>query len=320
MSNILVTGGAGFIGSHTVGALVARGDRVIVIDNFNDYYDPSYKEYNITSFKNDEGTKILRGDICDAGFLNETFRDNQIDSIIHLAAQPGVRFSLENPEFVQLVNVEGTRRVLETARNFGIRNVVIASSSSVYGNHSQLPFKETVKDLRPISPYGVSKKAVEDLALQYHQADRINSVCLRFFTVYGERGRPDMAPFKFTRAIMEGQPIARFGQGQTRRDYTYIGDIVGGILATLDKVSSLGYEIINLGRGQPIVLADFISVLEKAIGKKAVIKAAPEQAGDVRETFADITKARELLNYQPQVSIVEGVERLVSWYKQRFRI
>ncbi|MBU0577422.1 GDP-mannose 4,6-dehydratase [Patescibacteria group bacterium] len=318
----LVTGGAGFIGSHVINHLLNETDyQVVCIDNFNDYYDPAIKEKNITPFLDNKRFKLYRTDICDchsdgSGGMNKIFVQEKPDKIIHLAARAGVRDSIENPLLYKQVNLDGTKNLLELAKDFNVKNFVFASSSSIYGNQEKTPFSETDIDLKPISFYGETKKEGEEIARKYHESCGLPITCLRFFTVYGPAGRPDMAPYKFTKLINEGEPIPKFGEGNTKRDYTYIDDIVAGIIAALEK--NLPFEIINLGNNQVTSLNEFIALIEKLVGKKAIINQLPMQPGDVDITYADISKAQKLLGYTPKTSAEEGMEKFVNWYLQKF--
>ena len=318
--NVLVTGGAGFIGSHVVDKLIERGDSVVVLDDFNDYYDPKYKRRNLSHHIGNSDVQVVEGDICDKKFVEHLFDTYQIDSIIHLAARAGVRPSIEDPILYQRVNIGGTYTILDSAKKKGIKNIVIASSSSVYGNNTKTPFSENDSVDKPVSPYAATKKAVEEIAYTYHYLYDLNIICLRFFTVYGERGRPDMAPWLFTKKIIREEPIKQFGDGSSCRDYTYIGDIVRGVISAIDRVDHIKYDIINLGNGNPVVLKDFIRTIENISEKKAIIDYLPEQPGDVKMTHADIAKAKELLDYSPSVGVEEGLEKFINWYKKRFAI
>ena len=311
---ILVTGGAGFIGSHVCEALLARGDSVICLDNFNDYYDPKVKEENIKECLKNSSFSLIRPDITDYGELARIFDKNKIDKIIHLAARAGVRDSLTNPFIYEQVNVKGTLNLLELAKNHDVKKFVFGSSSSVYGLNKKVPFSEgdNVDDI--ISIYGSTKRAAELLCKNYNQLFGLNVCCLRFFTVYGPRGRPDMAVHKFTRLINEGKEIPVFGDGHSKRDYTFVSDIVAGVLAALDK--ELGFEIINLGDSNSIELKYLISLIEENLGKRAKIKNMEMQPGDVPITFADISQAKRLLAYEPKVKIEEGIKRFVEWYRR----
>lgn len=311
---VLVTGGAGFIGSHICEALLARGDSVICVDNFNNYYDPKVKELNINECMKNPNFKLYRADVRDFDKLNEIFKNNEIDKVIHLAAYAGVRPSIQNPMLYTEVNGNGTTNMLELAKSFKVQNFVFASSSSVYGNNKKVPFSETDNVDFPISPYAATKKANELMCYTYHKLYNLNITCLRFFTVYGPRGRPDMAPYKFTKMIDEGEHVPMYGDGTTKRDYTYITDILYGVLTALDK--DFEFEIINLGNSETTELRQFISIIEKQLGKKAKINKLPMQPGDVNVTFADISKAKRLLNYNPKVSVEEGMKKFVKWYKE----
>ncbi len=312
METILVTGGAGFIGSHVCEALLSKGNKVICVDDFNDYYSPSIKEKNIEEASKNPNFVLHRVDITDDKALRKVF-ESKIDKVIHIAARAGVRASFENPQLYEKVNVEGTRNLLELSKEFKIKNFIFGSSSSVYGTNKKLPFSEEDPIENIISPYAEAKKKAEELCKEYHDRFGLNVICLRFFTVYGPRGRPDMAPYKFTRLILEGKPIDMYGGGASKRDYTYVKDIIDGILSALDK--NFGFEIINLGDSNTVELKHFISLIEKEIGKKAVINKLPMQKGDVPITYADISKATRLLNYNPKIKIEEGIKLFVNWYQ-----
>jgi UDP-glucuronate 4-epimerase len=315
METILVTGGAGFIGSHVCDALLAKGKYVICIDNFNGHYDPKIKEKNIENASKNKNFKLYRADITDSEQLMYVFEENRIDKITHLAAKAGVRESFENPKLYQKVNIDGTRNLLKLAKKFQIKNFIFGSSSSVYGINKKIPFSEDDQIENIISPYAQTKKVTEKLCKEFK--DDLNITCLRFFTVYGPRGRPDMAPYKFTKLILEEKPIDVYGNGISKRDYTYITDIVNGILLALDK--KFGFEIINLGNSNGIELKEFISLIEKETGKKAKINQLPMQKGDVPITYADISKARKLLNYDPKIKVQEGIKLFVEWYKNEIK-
>ncbi|MBS3098118.1 GDP-mannose 4,6-dehydratase [Candidatus Woesearchaeota archaeon] len=310
--SILVTGGAGFIGSHVCGKLLARNENVICVDNFNDYYDPIKKDGNIKGFLKNPNFKLYKGDIRNFDKLDGVFKENKIGKVVHLAAMVGVRYSIENPSIYSDVNVKGTKNLLKLGVEHKIKNFVFGSSSSIYGISKKIPFNENDGGIQ-ISPYANTKKEGEKLCKEYNKKYGLNVTCLRFFTVYGPNGRPDMAPYKFTKLIDEGKAIPVYGDGKTKRDYTYITDIVDGIIAALDK--NFAFEIINLGDSNPIELRYFISLIEKNLGKKAKIKQEPMQPGDVPITFADISKAKKLLNYNPKVKIEEGIRMFVGWYK-----
>ncbi|MBU0461229.1 MAG: SDR family NAD(P)-dependent oxidoreductase [Nanoarchaeota archaeon] len=314
MTRILVTGGAGFIGSHVCDELIKRGDEVVCIDSFNDYYNPRIKEQNIKQLLSNKAFHLFRTDILDANGMSDIFDKHKIEKIIHLAARAGVRPSINNPHLYQEVNIKGTLNLLELAKEHKIKNFVFASSSSVYGGNTKVPFSENDLVDRPVSPYAATKKAGELLCHVYHHLYGLNVSCLRFFTVYGPRGRPDMAPYKFIKWVIEGKPIVRFGDGRTKRDYTYIADIVQGVISALDK--NFGFEIFNLGNSEPIELNDFISLIEKITGQNAKINELPVQLGDVDMTHADITKAKKLLDYNPTTRIEEGMEQFYDWYTE----
>lgn len=311
---ILVTGGAGFIGSHLIEALLKREDFVICLDNFDPYYDPEYKWSNIKPFLKNKGFKLYKTDIRDLKELDKIFQRERPEKVVHIAAKVGVRPSLADPFLYQEVNVRGTLNLLELARKYNIKNFIFASSSSVYGENKKIPFAEDDRTDQPISPYGATKKAGEILCYTWHRLYNLNITCLRFFTVYGPRGRPDMAPYKFTKIIFEEKELPVFGKGDSKRDYTYIDDIIQGLLTALDK--NFSFEIINLGNSHPISLKEFISLIERLTGKKAKIKKLPMQPGDMPLTYADITKAKRLLGYQPKVNIEEGMTKFIEWYKR----
>ena len=313
MTKILVTGGAGFIGSHTTQALLDRGDEVICLDNFNDYYDPQRKYKNAALFVGRPGYTLIEGDIRDQDTLETLFEAHQPRRVIHIAAMAGVRYSIRHPELYESVNVRGTLNILELARRYEIENMAFASSSSVYGARQKVPFSEDDRVDTPVSPYAATKRAAELLCYTYHHLYGLNVTALRFFTVYGPRGRPDMSPYLFTEAVFRGTELKRFGDGSTLRDYTYIDDIVQGVVAAVDR--PLGYEIINLGNSQPILLRDYIALVEKLVGKRANVVQYPMPSGDVPRTFADISKARRLLDYDPQMPFEKGMARFVSWYR-----
>lgn len=312
---ILVTGGAGFIGSTLVEKLLQEGREVVVIDNFCDYYNPTFKERNLQEIQASDINKKLTfylADICDMRKLKNIFEQEKPTTVCHLAGCGGVRPSIENPQFYLLVNVVGTQNMLDCAKMYGVKHFVFASSSSVYGKSSIPPFIETDPADQPCSPYAASKRTGELLAHVYHHLYGFSCTCLRFFTVYGPRGRPDMAPFKFLDAVHNNRPITQFGDGSSKRDFTYVDDIVDGIIAALYR--PLGFEIINLGRSHTITLAEFIATIEEVVGKKAIINKIDDQAGDVPLTFANIDKAHRLLNYKPKVSPKEGLTRMYAWY------
>ncbi len=312
MSNILVTGGAGFIGSHLIKKLVARGDQVITIDNFNNYYNPALKEARVKIFLADTDFKLYRKDICDLEALKDIFKEHRIDKIVHLAALAGVRYSLKDPFTFEQVNGLGTLNLLEMAKDYQVKNFVYASSSSVYGGNQKFPSSEDDNVDKPVSLYAANKKANELMAYTYHHIYKLPTIGLRFFTVYGPWGRPDMALFLFARGILENRPIDVYNYGKMQRDFTYIDDIVDGIIAALDK--NYDYEIFNLGNSEVIELEYFIKVIEDILGKKAQRNDLPMQAGDVLKSYADITKAKKMLGYNPKTSIEEGIKKFLDWY------
>jgi UDP-glucuronate 4-epimerase len=312
---ILVTGGAGFIGSHTVERLLNQeGAEVSVLDSFNDYYNPAIKRANVRGFQ-DRAT-IHEGDLTDAGFVNRVFDQGQFDAVIHLAARAGVRPSIEQPELYIDTNIKGTFNLLQAARRTGCKHFVFASSSSVYGVNKKVPFAETDAILQTISPYAMTKMAGEQMCSNYSHLYGIKTVCLRFFTVYGPRQRPDLAISKFTRLIENGLPIDKYGDGHTARDYTYISDIVDGIIGAVNYRTGPICDIFNLGGSQTVTLNDLISTVEKAVGMQAVINQMPEQPGDVPLTSADVSKAKALLHFKPTTTIEQGVPQYVEWFNR----
>jgi UDP-glucuronate 4-epimerase len=310
---VLVTGGAGFIGSHLIEKLLSENKNIICFDNFNNYYEPKIKLSNIAGCMGNPNFVLIEGDIRDTDSLNSLFKTHNITEVVHLAARAGVRPSLEHPMLYQDVNVKGTINLLEIVRIYGVRNFVFGSSSSVYGINSKVPFNENDKIDKPVSPYAATKRAAELLCFTYHHLYDIPITCLRFFTVYGPRQRPDMAIHKFTRLIDQGKEITMFGDGKSKRDYTYVADIIDGIVTAL--YNPFGFEIFNLGDSKTVELQYLVSLIEKNLDKKAIIKRLPDQPGDVPITYADISKASDLLGYQPKVSIEEGIEKFVSWFK-----
>lgn len=311
----LVTGGAGFIGSHLVDLLLKEGGwRVTVVDDFNDFYDPQIKRANIAAHIERDDFNLFECDIRDQGALRDLFFRESFDVIVHLAARAGVRPSLREPFLYTETNITGTLNLLELARESGVRQFVFGSSSSVYGINAKVPFSEEDPIRQPISPYAATKAAGELLCHTYSHLYGIRCICLRFFTVYGARQRPDLAIHKFARLIAEGRPIPVFGDGTTRRDYTYIDDILQGVRAAMDYDAS-AYEIINLGEARTVELRELIALLERELNKRAIIDWQPPQPGDVPQTYADIAKARRLLGYDPQTPIEEGIRRFVSWFR-----
>ena len=311
--NFLITGGAGFIGSNLCESLLCNNNNVICLDNFNGYYDPKIKRGNIENFLLDKRFKLYVGDILDKTYIDYILSKNHIDVIIHLAAMAGVRYSIEKPDLYYNVNVMGTLNLLEAMRGHNIKNMIFASSSSLYGNNKKVPFSESDNIDFPISPYAASKKACESMCYTYHYLYNFNISCLRFFTVYGPKQRPDLAIYKFTKALFENNPIAIYGDGQTKRDYTYIDDIVQGIQNAIDNLN--GYDIFNLGESMDISLIELIKLLENYTGKSAILNFIPMQAGDVNHTLADVSKAKLILGYSPKVKIEDGLMEFIDWYK-----
>lgn len=317
---ILVTGGAGFIGSHLVERLLSRNNEVVVIDNFNDFYDPAIKRDNIASIEKLDSAdrlQVVEGDIRSLTDVEEVFSRGPFDAVVHLAAMAGVRPSLENPALYVDVNLRGTQNLLDAAcaQASGLPLFVFASSSSVYGAREpgSDSFKESDRTDRPVSPYAATKMSGEMICHSQHVATGLDIVCLRFFTVFGPRQRPDLAIHKFCRLIDEDKPIDMYGDGKSQRDYTYIGDIVDGITGVLE-LEKPGFEILNLGRNEPVLLCEMIECIEKSLGKKATINRKPMQKGDVPNTFANIDKARRLIGYEPGTSFDKGVAEFVEWY------
>jgi UDP-glucuronate 4-epimerase len=317
MKNFLVTGGAGFIGSHLVDRLLSTDiTRVTVIDDFNDFYDPSIKHENISEHLKDPRYNIHELDIRDRAALEQVFKQTDFDCIVHLAARAGVRPSLSEPQLYTETNINGTLNLLELARNHDVKQFVFGSSSSVYGINADVPFSENDPIRQPISPYAATKAAGELLCHTYSHLYGLRCVCLRFFTVYGPRQRPDLAIHKFARLISKGKPIPVFGDGTTRRDYTYVDDIIDGVIAAINYNQS-NYDIFNLGESRTVELNELISLLEKELDMPATIDRQPPQPGDVPQTYADISKARAALHYNPKTQIEEGLHRFVEWFRMR---
>ena len=326
MNPVLVTGGAGFIGSHVCEAFLKRRIPVICVDNLNNFYSPELKLKNLDEVV--KTSKLMPGavfnfekiDILDTSSLASLFGRYNFSCVVHLAAYAGVRPSIENPALYFGTNVMGTLNLLDQMKSHGVKKFLFASSSSVYGNNKKVPFAETDPVDNPISPYAATKKAGELLCFTYHHLFGIDTACLRFFTVYGERQRPDLAIHKFTRLISEGKPIQMFGDGATRRDYTYIGDIVDGVTKAYDYVTKNQgvYDIFNLGESNTISLSWMISAIEAAIGKKAVINRMPVQPGDVELTNADISKAVRVIGYAPKTDFDDGIKIFVKWFSDNF--
>ena len=316
MRSILITGGAGFIGSHLVDHLLATNDwQVTVVDDFNDFYEPRIKRQNIRAHLANPRYRLAEADIRDRAALESVFAEQDFDCIVHLAARAGVRPSLSQPELYAETNINGTLNLLELARLRSIKQFVFGSSSSVYGINAKVPFSEDDPVRQPISPYAATKAAGELLCHTYSHLYGLRCVCLRFFTVYGPRQRPDLAIHKFASLISRGQPIPVFGDGTTRRDYTYIDDIIAGVLAAVDFEAG-DYEVINLGESRTVELRELISLLERELAANAVSERLPPQPGDVPQTFADITKARRILGYDPQTQIEEGIRRFIQWFRE----
>lgn len=314
---ILVTGAAGFIGSHVCDALLARGDSVLGLDNVNDYYAPARKRANVSEVAGAAEARrftFVEGDIRDRNLVNNLFAEHRFSAVIHLAAMAGVRASVAAPHLYADVNIGGTLTLLEAARTQQTRNFVLASTSSVYGNTKRIPFSEDDCCDRPMSPYAASKRAAEMMGHTYHHVYGLNFTALRFFTVYGPRGRPDMMLYKVADSIASGNTVPLYNNGQMYRDWTYVADIVQGVVAAADR--PLGYEVINLGRGQPVLLADFVRLFENLCGKRSNLEAAPMPASDVPSTCADISKAKRLLGYDPHISVEEGVAAFWQWYQR----
>jgi UDP-glucuronate 4-epimerase len=315
MKHILITGGAGFIGSHLVDRLLSEGDwRITVVDDFNDFYAPAIKRDNIREHLKNSNYELIEADIRDNVALEKAFAETKLDCIVHLAARAGVRPSLKEPQLYVETNINGTMNLLELARKHGVKQFVFGSSSSVYGVNEKVPFAEDDPIFNPISPYAATKAAGELICHTYSHLYAMRIVCLRFFTVYGARQRPDLAIHKFARLISAGKPIPVFGDGSTRRDYTYVDDIIAGVRAAIDY-DETNYEVINLGESRTVELRELIALIENALGARAEIDRQPPQPGDVPQTFADISKARRLLNYNPQTQIETGIKRFIEWFK-----
>lgn len=315
MEKILITGGAGFIGSTLADKLLNGGNKVAVIDNFNDYYSPCLKENNVKDNITNNNYTLYRGDICDKELVGKIFKETHFDCVVHIAASAGVRASIQKPELFVQSNIAGTINILETMQKYNVKKLVFASSSSVYGNCKADKFSEDLKVTEPISPYAATKSACEQFIYTYSKLYDINAICLRFFTVYGPRQRPDLAIRKFIELIEKDKPIPVYGDGSTIRDYTYIDDIVEGICSAI-KYNKTSYEIINIGGGSPVTLTKMIETIEKNLGKKAVIDRLPMQSGDVDKTVSDISKAQSLLDYQPNTTFEEGIKKFIEWRKK----
>ncbi len=312
---VLVTGAAGFIGSNLCEALLARGDQVIALDNFNDFYAVERKRSNVADFRDHACCQFVEADIVDADAMESLFEEHQVEAVAHLAAYGNVRYSIGRARLYTDVNITGSINLLEGARNHGCSNFVFASTSSAYGATQQLPFVEDDPCNLPLAPYPASKKAMEVLGYTYHNLHDISFAAVRFFSVYGPRGRPDMMPFMVTDRIVRGEEIVLFDGGTMKRDWTYVDDIVAGVMATLDRPQ--GYEIINLGRGEPILMSDFVTIVERLVGKPAILTKPPAPASEPKITFANIDKARRLLDYSPTTDVADGLEKMWSWYQAK---
>ncbi|WP_243373921.1 GDP-mannose 4,6-dehydratase [Geotalea sp. SG265] len=320
---IVITGGAGFIGSHLAERLLTSGHDIVIIDNFNDFYSPAVKRRNVAEIAGNADASgktllVCEGDIRDGEFVQAIFAQERPDAVIHLAAAAGVRPSIENPLLYEEVNIRGTMNLLQAAKEAGLRLFLFASSSSVYGNNPKVPFAEADPVDHPISPYAATKKAGELICHAYHHLYHINIACLRFFTVYGPRQRPDLAISKFVRLIDQEKPVPFYGDGSTSRDYTYVADIVAGIEGALHWISGGGkrYDVFNLGGSSPVSLNRLLTMIEARLGKKAILERLPMQAGDVERTFADLEKSSSILGYGPATAIEDGISRFIDWYHE----
>ena len=311
---VLITGVAGLVGSHLAEALLAQGRQVVGIDNFNDYYSVQQKRNNVAGFLDHERFTLCDTDIRDAEAMMQIFADHKPSSVAHLAAMANVRYSIGRAPLYSEVNITGSVNLLEAAKAHAVGNFVFASTSSAYGHTKQLPFTETDPSNAPLSAYPASKKAIELMGYTYHNLHDMNFTAVRFFSVYGPRARPDMMPFMITDRIVRGETITLFNAGQMKRDWTFVDDIVDGVVLALDK--PLGYEIINLGRGEPVLMADFVNVLEELLGKQAILDCPDAPASEPEITFANIDKAKSLLGYNPQTAVRDGLVKLVAWYRQ----
>jgi UDP-glucuronate 4-epimerase len=309
---VLVTGGAGFIGSHLVDKLLARGNCVVVLDNFNNYYDPKLKRLNVKGHQDQQNYTLIEGDLRDRDLIDRIFAEHRPSRVAHLAAMAGVRYSIERATLYTDVNVQGSINVLDAARKYGVENFVQASTSSVYGNTDQTPFMEDQNTDLPLAPYPATKKANEVLGYAYHNMFKLPFTALRFFTVYGPRARPDMMAYMVMDGIVNDREITVYDNGELYRDWTFVDDIVQGVAAALDR--PLGFQIMNIGRGEPVRLGDFVDIIEDLAGKKARVKNLKAPASEPPITFANVDKAKQLLGYQPHTSIREGLKRTWEWY------
>lgn len=315
---ILLTGGAGFIGSNLAEQLLAGGHQVFCIDNLDNFYNIEIKKLNLAKALVHPNYTFQEGDIRNKKLVETCFINFQPELVIHLAARAGVRPSIQQPALYYSVNIDGTLNLLEAMKNHDVKKMLFASSSSVYGNNKKVPFTETDNVDHPISPYAATKKSGELLCYNYHHLYDLDIFCLRFFSVYGPRQRPEMAISAFTRKILAGIPIQMFGDGSSQRDYTYVDDIVEGMLLSMKKLK--GFEVLNLGESSTISLADLITTLESALDKKAIIDELPQQPGDVQITYADISKAKQLIGYQPHTTIQKGINKYISWYQSTYLV
>lgn len=313
MARVLVTGGAGFIGSHVAEALLVRGDEVTALDHFNDFYDPAIKRRNVAEIEGKGAFDLVEADIRDRDRMRRLFDEKRFDVVVHLAAMAGVRPSIKDPELYVSVNLIGSTILMDEAVRTGVKKFVFASSSSVYGNNKSVPFSESDPVDHPISPYAATKKAQEVLSHTYHHLHGLPMTGLRFFTVYGPRQRPEMAIHRFTRLVDEGQPIPFFGDGSSRRDYTYVDDITDGVIRAVDHCD--GWRIYNLGESRTTTLSRLVEIVGEVLGKEVIIDRQPFQPGDVQETYADVSLAREELGYDPHTTVEDGIERFVRWYR-----
>ncbi|OGG93604.1 hypothetical protein A2609_00375 [Candidatus Kaiserbacteria bacterium RIFOXYD1_FULL_47_14] len=313
METVLVTGAAGFIGSNLTKTLLEEGYRVIGVDNFDDTYNPQFKEEQIAPFLGDTNFVLYRVDIRDIPALTEVFETEKPSYVVHLAGKADTRKAVDTPRLYTSVNIDGTLNILELCREYPVENLVIASSSSVYGNSSQVPFTEDQPADRPISPYGATKRAIELLAYSYHHNFGMNITCLRFFNAHGENNRPGMVPYIWTEKLLHGEEIEISGDGSRKRDYTYVGDIVRGIILAMKK--PFGFEVINLGNNTPVSLNELLAIFEKVLDRKAKVKSRPSHGASVEVTCADVSKAKRMLDWTPTTSLEEGITRLVVWFR-----
>ena len=310
-NRVLVTGAAGFVGSNLSKALLERGTEVIGIDNFNDYYSPAHKKKNVQEFEGKAGYTLYPADFRDANVVEEIVARHKPDAIAHLGAMANVRYSVEHPQLYVDVNITGTLNLLQSAARHDVANFILASTSSVYGRRTDVPFFESDRSDLPLAPYPASKKAAEVLGHSFHNTHGLNVTVLRFFNGYGPKGRPDMMPFKVIRSLLNETEITLYSGGELKRDWTYVGDNISGVIAALDR--PLGYEVLNLGRGEPLSVRQMVSFAEKLIGKSAIIKDVPAPASEIWETYACIDKARQLLGYNPKVSLEQGMQLFWEW-------